>query len=439
MAADRFAGLFSLSEERAIALLDTPLAQLGEDDSRYTAAAQLAFCPSDAAIAALIRAIGNTDKGLDNRIARRKAIESLGKLKTERGLAAIAGCLGETGDTYTIENAVWSIGEIGTSDPVILDRVTQLLQVPNQSYRAIIHTLAKLDYQPALSAIQQFVDHEDKTIASAAIATIYRFTGDDSQMEQVMEFLYHPYVYARRLCIQDLIDTSYYPAIPEIAKAPVSLVFRMRGLRSLGELGFATGAVSKAELLPKTEQVLYDHPQDLQLIHAYDVVPELPRLIQELYETDFGRAYLATATMLEHYADTAGPALLQTFVEQAREDYGGYYHVMKLLGWLKYAPGYDTLMEGLNVAEPQFMKSRPAAAIALGELGDPTAIPALKTCLDAKMWDLRFAAIVALEKLGNIDGLAAAIGDNDWMVSTKAQQLMAKHDPALVSATLNQR
>jgi bilin biosynthesis protein len=427
MAADRFAGLFSLPEARAIELLDTPIDRLGEDDSRYTAAAQLGFCPSQESIDALIRAIANTDSSLDNRIARRKAIESLGKLKTPRGLAPIATCLGEIHDTYTIENAVWSIGEIGTHDPAILDRVTQLLQFPNQSYRAIIHTLAKLDYQPALNAIQAFVEHEDKTIASAAIATIYRFTGDDSQMEQVMEFLYHPYVYARRLCIQDLIDTVYYPAIPEIAKAPVSLVFRMRGLRTLGELGFATGDVTQTDLLPKTEQVLYDHPKDLQLIHAYDGVPELPRLIQELYETDFGRAYLATATILEHYADTAGPALLETFVAQAREDYGGYYHVMKLLGWLKYAPGYDTLMEGLNVAEPQFMKSRPAAAIALGELGDPAAIPALKACLDARMWDLRFAALVALEKLGNTDGLAAAIDDNDWMVSTKAKQLMANH------------
>ncbi len=424
-----------MSEERAIALLDTPLDQLSEDDSRYTAAAQLAFCPSDASIDALIRAIGNRDAGLDNRIARRKAIESLGKLKAKRGLDAIANCLSETDDTYTIENSVWSIGEIGTDDPAILDRVTQLLDVPTQSYRAIIHTLANLDYRPALDAIREFVDYEDKTIASAAITTIYRFTGDAAEMEKVMEFLYHPHVYTRRLCIQDLIDTAYYPAIPYIAQAPVSLVFRMRGLRSLGETGFATGAVTKAELLIKAEQVLYDHPKDLQLIHAYDGVPELSRLIKELYETDFGRAYLATHTILEHYGnsngdsngDSAGPALIQTFVEQAREDYGAHYHVMKLLGWLKYEPGYDTLMEGLHVAEPQFMKSRAAAAIALGELGNPAAIPALKACLDAKVWDLRFAALVALKKLGNTDGLAQAIEDNDWMVSTKAKCLLEQN------------
>lgn len=421
---NRFANLFGLSEAQAIALLDKPQDQIGEDDSRYVAASQLAFCPSNASIDALIRAIHhNTDPSLENRIARRKAIESLGKLQADRALHEIASCLNETDDTYTIENAVWSIGEIGTTNPEILAAITRLLSVPNQSYRAIIHTLAKLDYKPAVKEIQGFIDHEDKTIASAAIATIYRFTGDDSHMEEVMEFLFHPNVYTRRLCIQDLIDTNYYRAISEIAKAPVSLVFRMRGLRSLGATGFDAGVTTPEKLLPYAEQVLYDHPRDLQLIHAYDRTPSLPKLIQELYDTDFARAYRSSLTLIEEYPNEAGPALLETYIQQAREDYGGHYHVMKLLGWLKYAPGYETLLEGLNISAPQFMKSRAAAAIALGELGNPEAIPALVACLDSKLWDLRFAALVALEKLGHRDGLVSAIDDPDWMVQTKAQSL----------------
>jgi bilin biosynthesis protein len=424
---NRFAGIFSLPEDRAIELLDTPIDQLSEDDNRYTAAAQLAFCPSQQSIAALIRAIANHDASLDNRIARRKAIESLGKLKAKQGLTAIAGCLGETDDTYTIENAVWAIGEIGTDDGEILAAVAHLLDVPSQSYRVIIHALGQLDYRAAAAKIQAFTEHEDKTIASAAIATLYRFTGDDTTMEQVMEFLYHPNVYSRRLCIQDLIDTQYYKAIPEIARAPVSLVFRMRGLRSLGEAGFSSGAVKAEELLPYTERVLFDHPQDLQLIHAYDVTPSLDRLIQELYETDFARAYLATKTILSAYPDQAVAAVIKTYFEQAQEDYGAHYHVMKLFGWLKSDLGYSILLEGLNIAEPQFMKSRAAAALALGELGNPDAIPALQNCLNAKNWDLRFATIVALEKLGNTDGLKAAIDDNDWMISTKAKALNQKH------------
>jgi bilin biosynthesis protein len=397
--------------------------QLGEDDSRYTAAAQLAYFPTQAAIAALIRAINNRDPSFDNKITRRKAVESLGKIKAAEGLATIRTCLAETDDTYLIENTAWSIGEIGTTDPEILADLAQILEVPNQTYRVIIHTLAKLDYKPALERIKQFTEDEDKTIASAAIAAIYRLTGDDSDMERVMEFLFHANVYARRLSIQDLVDTSYYKAIPEIIQAPVSLVFRMRGVRLLATTGIPAGELTIAQLLPAVEQVLFDHPKDLQLVHAYDQMPSLDRLMRELYETDFGRAYLATKTLLEVDPSAAGEALIQTYYDEAREDYGAHYHVIKTIGWLRYAPGYDLLLEGLNVAQPQFQKSKAAAAIALGELGDPRAIAHLLPCLESKLWDLRYAALIALEKLGDTSAHDKLVDDPDWFVQARAQQM----------------
>jgi bilin biosynthesis protein len=413
---NRFADLFNLSESQAIELLDKPIDQLGDDDFRYTAAAQLAFFPSEAAVNALIRAIHNQDESLNNRITRRKAIESLGKLKTKGAIEEIAACLSETDDTYTIENSVWAIGEIGTENPQILEAITNLLEVPQQSYRAIIHTLAKLEYKPALSKIQNFIEHEDKTIASAALATCYRFSGDAQLMDRVMEFLFHANVYTRRLCIQDLIDNHYYPAIPEIAQAPVSLVFRLRGLRMLADVGLPQGQIQDSDVAPYVAQVLYDHPRDLQLVHAYDGLPTLDRLIRELYETDFGRAYLATQTILENYSDTAGEALIHTFREEAWQDYGAHYHVIKLLGWLRYSPGYEILLEGLNITQPQFQKSKAAAAIALGELGDQRAIKVLRPHIDSKLWDLRYATLLALEKLGEPPVLAQWQDDSDWFI-----------------------
>jgi bilin biosynthesis protein len=55
--------------------------------------------------------------------------------------------------------------------------------------------------------------------------------------------------------------------------------------------------------------------------------------------------------------------------------------------------------EGLYNKEPQFQKSRAAAAIALGELGDPQAIPELKKAPETRLWDLKYAVLMALEKL----------------------------------------
>jgi bilin biosynthesis protein len=421
----RFINLFNLTEDQAIGLLDTPQDQLNEEDSRYIAASHLVNFPTEKTIAALIRAIQTTDPQLDNRIVRRKSVETLGRLEAVQALPVIQACLADD-DCYTVENAVWAIGEIGTQDTTILEAMAALLDKPSQTYRVIIHTLTKLDYQPALERIRQFVDVDDKPIASAALAAICRMTGDYSGMVQVVEFLQHENVYTRRLCIQDLIDAKYYSAIPAIAKAPVSLVFRLRGIRLLAESGMPD-AINWDDVWPSLEAVLRDHPRDLEMVHEYDQPPVLDFVVRELYETDFGRSYLATQTILEKYSDVAPEAIMATYEAEAYADYGAHYHVMKLLGWLKYAPATEMLIEMLNHPQPQFQKSRAAAALALGEIGDPKAIEPLKACLSARIWDLRYAALLALEQLGDTSGFALVAQDADWAVRAKAQSYLANH------------
>jgi bilin biosynthesis protein len=414
----RFTNMFNLSEEQAIKVLDTPQDQIGEDDSRYIAASHLINYPSENSIDALIRAVLNTDPELDNRIVRRKSIETLGRLQATKALPVIRDCLADD-DCYTVENAVWSIGEIGTTDPEILAEITRLLAKPRQSYRVIIHTLIKLDYAPAVSEIKKFVDNEDGPIASAAIAAVGRFAQDYSQIEKVLAFLQHPQVLARRLCIQDLIDAKYYAAIPHIVYCPVSIVFRLRGVRLLADAGMAEGAITFEDVQPHLEKVLRDHPEDLKLVHSYGQTPTLDTLIRDLYDVDFGRCYLAIQLILQHYTAEAPAALFATYEAEAHNDYGAHFHVVKLFGWLKHAPAYDLIVEALHNTQPQFQKSRAAAAIALGELGDIRAIPELKASLQQRPWDLKYAALMALEKLGN-NSDEMAIANPDWLVQAKA-------------------
>lgn len=420
----RFSNFFNLTEDQAIALLDTPQDQISEDDSRYIAASHLVNFPTERSIHALMRAIQQTDPTLENRIVRRKSVETLGRLQAVQAVPIIHTCLSDE-DCYTVENAVWAIGEIGTQDPVILEDIAQLLDKPGQTYRVIIHTLAKLNYQPALERIRRFTDDADLPTASAAITAICRLTSDDAQMGQVVAMLQHSNVLARRLSIQDLIDARYYNAIPDIARCPVSLVFRLRGIRMLAEAGIATGTISFSAIQPYLEQSLRDHPADLDLVHRYDQLPDLPFLIQELYETDFGRCYLATQTILEHYPDAAPAALFATYAESATQDYGAHFHVMKLFGWLKHLPAYDLLIEALHNKQPQFQKSRAAAAIALAELGDPRAIPELKTCLDSKIWDLKYATLMALEQFGDTSGYQQVTTADDELIRAKANAKLA--------------
>ncbi len=416
----RFNKLFNLSEEQAIALLDTPQSELKPEDSRYIAASHLVNFPTEQSINALIRAVQTTDLSLDNRIVRRKAVETLGWLQAQPALPIIRTCLAED-DCYTVENAVWAIAEIGTQDPAILAEIAQLLDQPGQTHRVIIHALRKLNYEPALEKIRKFMEAEDVPTASAAIAAICQFSQDYGPMERVVGFLQHSNVVARRLALQDLIDVRYYQALPNIAHCPVSLVFRLRTLRQLGEAGMAAGKLSFAEIQPYLEQSLRDHPQDLELVHAYDQLPSLDFLIRELYETDFGRCYLATQTILDHHAEAAPAALFATYAEEAEADYGAHFHVMKLMGWLKHAPAYDLLIQALYNPQPQFQKSRAAAAIALGELGDPRAIPDLKACLETKIWDLKYAALLALEQFNDLSSHQRVANDSDWLVQAKAR------------------
>ncbi len=416
----RFFKMFGLTEEEAIAIIDTPLEQLEDASDKYIAVSHLINFQTEQSIAALVRAIetSNPDE-LDHRIVRRKAVESLGRLQAESALPVIRQCLKDD-DIYTVENTVWAIGEIGTKDREILEEVAQLLDKPGQIYRVIIHTLANADYQPSLKRVRKFTQVEDEPTRSAAIATVCRFTGDYSQISEVIALLQSSSVNARRGCIQDLIDSRYYKAIPEIARCPVSLVFRLRGLRMLLDIGVPSGEISFTEIQPYLEQVLYDHPNDLDLVHEYDAPPVLDFVINELYETDFGRCYLATKTLLDIYPQEAPAALLTTYSDKAYNDYGAHYHVMKLFGWLKYAPAYDLLIENLQNREPQFQKSRAACAIALGELGDSRAIPEIKICLNTPIWDLKYACLLALDRLGDSSGREICTGDRDWLIRAKA-------------------
>lgn len=417
---NRFSRLFNLTEEQAIEILDGPADDSDEASSRYIAASHLVNFDTELSIAALMRAVNNDDPDLDNRIVRRKALESLGRLKVKSALSVIQGCLGDE-DSYLVENAAWALSEIGTDNPATLEKLAEQLERPDQSYRTIIHALASLDYQPAAERIKKFTTSEKAPIASAALAALYRLTGDDTAIPQIMKFLQSPNVNARRGSIQDLIDANYYRAIPHIARCPVSSVFRLRAIKALAKAGIEAGKLTFAQVQPILETVIRDHPGDVALVHTYDQLLDVKLLVQELYGTDFGRCYLAAKTLIDNYADAAPAAMVASYEAEGYNDYGAHYHIMRLFGWLKVSEAYDLLVEALHNKAPQFQKSRIAAAIALGELADPRAIAELKTALTVPIWDLQYAAMMALAQLGEHEGFS--VESTDWLVQEKLKSI----------------
>ena len=426
---NRFSRLFNLTEAQAIEVLDSAAKDSDEASNRYIAASHLVNFNTPDAIASLTRAVENNDEDLDNRIVRRKAVESLGRLNAQTALPVIASCLTDA-DNYLVENAAWAIGEIGTEDESILEAIAQQLEREGQSYRTLIHTLAKLRYAPAAARIEPFTRSDQEPIASAAFSALYQLRGDEDAIAQVKKFLFSTNVNARRGSIQDLIDADYYRAIPHIAQCPVSMVFRLRAIDTLGKSGIEQGALRFTDIQPILEKTLKDRPSNLTFVHRYDQAQPLDSLIQELYGTDFGRCYLATQTLIENYPQEAPAALLESYEAEGYNDYGAHYHIMRLFGWLKVSEAHDLLIEALNNKAPQFQKSRTAAAIALAELADPRAIPALLTALNTPIWDLQYAAIMAIaqlkdDRLQDSESIPFRADNPDlhWLVRSKLQTL----------------
>ncbi len=419
----RFSNIFNLTEDQAIALLKKPLDSDDGTSERYVGAAHLINFPTQRSIQALIEAIQDNDPALENRIARRKAVESLGRLKAVQALPVLKSCLTDE-DALTVENAVWAIGEIGTEDESIKEAIAQLLEKPHQTHRIIMQTLANFDYKPAIDRIKPFTNSDDQSVISAAIASLARLTNDYSQMDQVVEFLEHSNINARRACIQDLIDAEYYNAIPAIAVAPISVAFRLRGLKLLATKGLASGKITFADIEPSLDRVIRDRPKDIKMVHEYDQKPSLEFLIRELYHTDFGRCYLASQTLIEEYSEQAPDALMKTYAEEAHNDYGAHFHVVKLLGLLEYQPAYDLLVTALHNTSPQFQKSRTAAAISLANLKATVAIPLLQEVLNTTpIFDLKYACLLALEQLGDNISWLTGTDDNNPLIEAKTKKL----------------
>jgi len=414
-----FLNLFpGLTEEKAIELLETPVEKLKEKYHRYLAAAHLVNFPTERSINAMIKVLQDTHSAPENRQAQRKAIESLGRLKVDRAMEVIRPFLADR-DRYMVENTVWAIGEIRTEDETLLEEIARLLDKEEQIYRVIIQTLTKHNYKPALTRIAKFTNSEDSAIASAAIAAVCKLSGDFTQINRVVELLQDRNIHARRGAIQDLMELKYYQAIPPIAAAPVSQSLRLRGMRFLADSGLADGSLNFSEIEQSFDLAIWDHPHQLNTAYEYPQSPNLNRVIDDLYNTDFGYCYLACKAMLDCYPD-AGEVLEQSFHERAQEDYGAHYHIIKLFGWLKYAPAYELFVDTLLNLPDKFVKSRIAAAISLGYLGDKRAIGHLLAALNSKVWKLKYACLLALDCLGEERGRSLCASQEDWLVRGKA-------------------
>ena len=111
--AERFDVLFSgLSEEEAIRLLHVGAETLDNPGIKYIAASRLGACDSRESLVQLIEFTEADTNNLYDKIAKRKAIEALGRRKNHRALPSILKALA-CGDEPSVVNAADALTRIG--------------------------------------------------------------------------------------------------------------------------------------------------------------------------------------------------------------------------------------------------------------------------------------------------------------------------------------
>jgi len=194
----------------------------------------------------------------------------------------------------------------------------------------------------------------------------------------------------------------------------------MRAVRLLWPKG-ATEVEGKS-LDYYVDSLIIDSPNSVELVHRYDEEPAIDFLIQEFFGTDFSRCYLALRSLALKDLNDIWPAFLQRWHQDADNDYGAHYFFMRLIGhannlkqeYLDVA--INILLEAIANPRPQFLKSKPAAILALANIAADVAIDKLPEWLNPKgtpFWEARYAGLIALERLnsnsiflGDLGGLA---------------------------------
>ena len=389
-----------LSQEEAIRLLSLPVEELASQSDPYMAAAHLINFPGPETEAALLALVKDPDQTQPRRLARRKSVEVLGRLGCVDATTAIGDCL-NSDDPYLVENAAFALQLLNCGVPDIHRRMIQLLQDPAQNQRVLVQSLAALDVQDALPAIEELQAAENSGVRGAAISAAVRLGGPRDPLHALGPLMLQPNQMDRQTAIQDAINAGGHELLPHILSAPVSPVFRMRAVRALWPA--ESPECHGLQLTDVLDALLHDRPQSLELVHAYDQEPTDAFLIQEFFGTDFSRSYLALQTLQSRSPQNLWPLLKQRWDEEAHNDYGAHYFFIRLFGvqgpWPDEAQPFirNLLNEASTTRRPQFMKSKPAAVLAMGARGwldEPGCFDAWLNPETTPFWEVRYAALM---------------------------------------------
>ena len=394
-----------LTCDHARHILSLPIDELDSQSDFYMAAAHLVNCPSLATENALKKLLLSSLNDQPVKIAKRKGVEVLARLGCESSIPIIGQCLWSE-DVYLVENSAWALQELSCKDQALVQRMIELLKDESQNQRVLIQALSKIAIEKSFDLISALQASDRPGVSGAAIAAVANFTKDKSNLFQIQDHLTLPNQMDRQCAVQDLIDVGAIELLPAIASAPVSPAFRIRACHNI--LAKLNDSPTDLASLGIIDVILRDHPASINVIHQYQEFPELEFLVQQLFNTDFSRCYLAMQYLLKCSSESLFPVLQRSWESEAHNDYGAHYFFMHLFGlrddWSVSSLDWilDILYQAAINRRPQFQKSRAAAIQALHCLKPEIFFELGLQLVDGSVpssWDCRYTTIMCMEKL----------------------------------------
>ncbi len=434
-----FDNLPPLSKAEALEILAKPFDLLELSSDYYKAVYHLTKFPCAETEQAFLALIKSNSDDEATRIARRKAVEGLALIGCVSAIHEIGKCL-YTKDPYLVESAAWALQELKCTDLALHKHLVCLLDDPNQNRRVLIQSLASMKVFFAVPRIKAFLDDElvDPNVLGAAIAAIAKLVGETNYIHLLKNHLTLLNQNDRQCAVQDVIDSGSIHLLPNVLKAPVATSFRMRAINCLWPLGIEQ--INSLNLHKLLESVLWDNPNELELVHFYKEKMQIELLINQLFGTDFSRCYLALKTLQGLPKNEIWPCFSRYFVK-ARKDYGALYFFLILSRLYIDLEGKDRLeienftLSALNGNWPDFMKFRPAAILTLSMISPEKCMNYLEQWLNEKktpFWACRYAALMVIESkhlyLNNeklIQAILLSKKDSHRFVSAKANQILS--------------
>lgn len=406
MSNNRFSNIhLGLSQAEAIRILGSPIEQLDSNSDYYMAAAHLLNFPGLESESALLKLLASTDNSQPIKLAQRKAVEVLGLLGCQDCLPLLFDFL-SSDDPYLVENTAWALKQLNCQDKATISRLIELLYLPGQNYRIIIQALSGLGALDSVEAIRCHLNSDNSAVQGAALAGLAILVKEDQDLSILKEHLILPNQMDRQSAIQDIIDSKAYNLLPQVLSAPVSPVFKMRAVRALWPINLPE--IAGKSLYNCLDDLIKDEYSVVNIVHCYDEPPAIDFLIQEFFGTDFSRCYLALKTLANRNFDDIWPILLDRWITDAFNDYGAHYFFIRLMGQAReWKVEYQTkaieiLLEAIVNPRPQFLKSKPAAILALAEVAPQLTAQRTVQWLDpvaTLFWEARYASLLAWELL----------------------------------------